>query len=749
MTSGLAAQRENESAAPLDDDEGALRARVRQFLEEELPRPQRYSGTGEGSYISFAPDFSHKLAAQGWLGMAIPPEYGGQGRSYLERFVVIEELLAAGAPLVAHWIADRQTAPMLLAFGTEEQRRRLLPVIAAGDLHVALGFSEPDSGSDLASLRTRAVRVEGGWSISGMKTWTSGAHTNNYCITLCRTGDTEDKHQGLTLLLVDLAAPGIEIRPILFPDGGHRFNEVFFDDVFVPDDMVLGEPGAGWELMNSELSHERAGPERFMAVWPLFEAYLSLSRTNASAHVGTIGGIAARFYALRQLAVAVNTGLNNQDVSPQSVSVLKDLGTLFEQDTVADLQTIVQDDPNPTVGGQFDELLARALVMAPSWTLTGGTTEVLRSVAARGLRGSGASGGRSARATSDVGDMVEQLFGDLSDADTRQAAESTGWAEKCWQAVSAAGLQRVGIAESVGGAGGTLAEAAEVLRGAGRHAVPLPIAESVLLAGWLYERIGAELPAGAITVADPRHVRDLTVGRHGVTGRLERVPWGRRVERVVTVVETPDGPAVLVVDPHKGRIEEGTNVAGEPRDTVVLDGLALGEVDLVPTDADVATELRLRGALSRALLISGAVDAVSDLTVAYTNQRQQFGREIIRFQAVSQRLVQLVGEAELTRLTAAAAVRRFAEVGVGADFEVASAKVTAARAAGAVSAHAHQLHGAMGMTQEYPLHHFTRRLWAWRQEWGTGEVWSELTGARMLATADADMFAVITSGRLA
>ncbi|WP_432842293.1 acyl-CoA dehydrogenase family protein [Dactylosporangium sp. CA-092794] len=731
----------------------ALRTRIREFLDKELPRPQRY-GTGlvgGPGYMEFAPEFSRKLAEHGWLGMAIPPEYGGQGRGHLERFVVIEELLAAGAPLVAHWVADRQTAPMLLAFGTPEQRRRLLPLAAAGDLHVALGFSEPDSGSDLASVRTRAAKVDGGWSISGTKTWTSGAHTNNYCITLCRTSDSDDKHRGLSLLLVDLKAPGVEVRPILFPDGGHRFNEVFFDNVFVPDDMLLGEPGSGWELMNSELSHERAGPERFMAVWPLFEAYLTLSRKNAAENADRIGQISSRFYALRQLAVSVAWGLQRDQVSSMSVSILKDLGTSFEQDTVAELQAIVQRDPDPTSGGVFDALLARALVMAPSWTLTGGTTEVLRSVAARSLRGprtrtAGAGNGPA----SELEDVVDQLFAERNDPQARQRAEATGWPQECWDAVAAAGLQWVGVSESIGGSGGTLQDAATLVRLAGRHAVALPLAECTMLGGWLLESAGIQVPDGPISVVAPDDARHVTIDQQlRISGRLERVPWARQVTRVVALVDQSDGPAVVVVDPRQATIQPGFNVAGEPRDTVILDGVALPQADVVRVSPGHGVELRLRGALSRALLLAGAAQAVADMTVTYANQRRQFGREIIRFQAVSQRLVQLVSEAELAELTAVAAARRFAEIGVAAEFEIAAAKVTAARAAGAVAAHAHQLHGAMGMTQEYPLHHFTRRLWAWRQEWGTEQYWSRRAGERTLATADDQLFPLIVSGGLA
>ncbi|WP_236794755.1 acyl-CoA dehydrogenase family protein [Amycolatopsis sp. GM8] len=731
------------------EDERTLRAEVRAFLAEELPRPQRY-GTGlvgGPGYMDFAPEFSRKLAAKGWVGMAIPPEYGGQGRGNLDRFVVIEELLAAGAPLLAHWVADRQTAPMLLAFGTEDQRRRFLPVIAAGECYMALGFSESEAGSDLAAVRCRATKVDGGWQLSGTKMWTSGAHTNDWIAVLCRTAELDgDRHQGLSLLIADLHAPGVTIRPIYFPDGGHRINEVFLDDVFVPDDLVLGEPGSGWDLMNSELSHERAGPERFLAVWPLFEAYLSQSRKNLAGNESRIGGIGSRFWALRQLALAVARGIEQEQVSPLSVSILKDLGTTFQQETVAELQVIVEQDPDPASGDVFDALLARALVMGPSWTITGGTTEVLRSVAARGLR---SGSGRVAPGHGSFEETVERLFSELSGPENREQAEQSGWAPEAWDAVSAAGFQWVGVSESAGGSGGELADAASLVRLAGRHAVGLPLAETTMLGGWLLDKAGLRVPAGPVTLAPTSSTDDLGIGPgNTVTGRLERVPWAARAELVIGTVSTSDGPAVVVLDPRTATIRPGGNVAGEPRETLVFEQVALSGDQIVLVDPDVLAELELRGGLSRALLIAGALEAVCDLTVAYVNQREQFGRELIRFQAVSQRLVQLAAEAELTSLAAVAAARRLGEVGTAAAFEVAAAKTTAARAASVVAAHAHQIHAAMGMTREYPLHHFTRRLWSWRQEWGTGEHWARRAGEIMTATPVDRLYPLITTGSI-
>ena len=164
-----------------------LRGEVRAFLKEWMGNtaPARRAHSWSG----FNPDFSRALGARGWIGMTWPKKYGGHERSYAERYVVIEELLVAGAPVSSHWVADRQSGPLLLRFGTEEQRQTLLPAITRGELSFCIGMSEPGSGSDLASVRTRGRKVDGGWNVSGQKIWTSGARSADWMIALVRTGD--------------------------------------------------------------------------------------------------------------------------------------------------------------------------------------------------------------------------------------------------------------------------------------------------------------------------------------------------------------------------------------------------------------------------------------------------------------------------------------------------------------------------------------------------------------------------------
>jgi acyl-CoA dehydrogenase len=346
-----------------------------------------------------------------------------------------------------------------------------------------------------------------------------------------------------------------------------------------------------------------------------------------------------------------------------------------------------------------------------------------------------------------LGQTLERLFEATSGPEDRQAAEAVGWADRCWDALADAGLAWVGVPESAGGSGGTVIDACTLARMAGRHAVPLPVAECALLGGWTIAAAGLRLPAGPVTVAVPSPGDHLDVDRHGrVTGRLHRVPWGGQVNAVVALADSPDGPRVVLIDPAAAEVGRGRNVAGEPRDALTLDGVAVGDDGIGVPEQDLGPELALRGALSRALLMAGAMESASDLTVDYAGQRRQFGKAIGSFQAVAQRLVRLSSETEVAALSVEVAALRFAQAGVGAGFEIDAARAVASRAASEVAAHAHQVHGAIGMTQEYRLHHFTRRLWAWRQEWGSQRRSAAAVGRRAVEAGAAGLWPLVTTG---
>src|SRR5829696_5173764 len=338
--------------APRSEAAERVRGEVREFLAEEL---------AEGSFSTHVdtwlsgvdPEFSRKLGERGWLGMTWPKQYGGHERTAMERYAVTEELLAAGAPVAAHWIADRQSGPALLRYGTEEQRRSILPRIAAGECYFVIGMSEPDSGSELASIRTRSVRnADGGWVVNGAKVWTSNAHASHYAITLVRTSpaDPANRHAGMSQLLVDLSLPGITVNPIRILDGGHHFNEMVFEDVVIPADMLLGEEGNGWHQVTAELAFERSGPERFLSTYPLVAEF----------------------------------GRRVVD-SGDPAALVKDVGTSFEGDVIEEIRRVVDVTPSLESPDPLARALAEAQLHAPGYTLRGGTNEILRGIVARGL----------------------------------------------------------------------------------------------------------------------------------------------------------------------------------------------------------------------------------------------------------------------------------------------------------------------------------------------------------------------------
>jgi len=362
----------------------ALRAEVRAFLRDTLgdvPPVRRARSWG-----GFDRDFSLKMGARGWIGMTWPRRYGGHERSALERYVVLEEMLAAGAPVGAHWIADRQSGPLLLRFGTEAQRERFLPAIARGELALAIGMSEPDSGSDLASIRTRAERVDGGYRVNGTKVWTSNVHRADYMIALFRTRVVpEKKHEGLSQFLVDPKSPGITIRPIIELSGAHHFNEVVFQDAFVPEDMRVGEEGAGWKQVGAELAFERSGPERYLSCLALLVELIRAAPADPGERMAVaIGRLVAHLATLRQMSLSVAGMLQRGENPNLEAALVKDLGTNFEQEIPEIVHGLLGCEPTAR-GSDLQQVLGYLVQHAPSFSLRGGTREILRGIIARGL----------------------------------------------------------------------------------------------------------------------------------------------------------------------------------------------------------------------------------------------------------------------------------------------------------------------------------------------------------------------------
>jgi len=363
-------------------DVAALRAELRAWL--AVNQPQGDVVARANCWASFDADFSRALGAAGYIGMTLPARYGGGDRHPLERYVVIEELLAAGAPVGAHWIADRQTGPLIVRYGSEEQRERYLPGIVKGELYACIGLSEPGAGSDLAAVRTTARETAEGWRINGQKIWTTGAHFSHIMLALVRTEEGSERNAGLSQLLIDLDTPGITIRPIIDMAGHHDFNEVFFDDVLVPHGALVGMRGQGWQQVTAELGLERSGPERYLSSHALLAALIDAAGAEPDPALAVlIGELTAEMWTLRQLSMSTAAKLAAGEDPMVEASVVKELGNAFEQDMPRRVQAIVDspwDDP-----GELGRLLRALLIASPSFSLRGGTREVIRGIIARGL----------------------------------------------------------------------------------------------------------------------------------------------------------------------------------------------------------------------------------------------------------------------------------------------------------------------------------------------------------------------------
>ncbi|ASW02299.1 acyl-CoA dehydrogenase family protein [Paraburkholderia aromaticivorans] len=364
----------------------AFRAEVKHFLGEHLP-PAPVDIRAR-SWMGFDADFSRRLAARGWIGLTLPASYGGAGMDAFRRFVLVEELLAAGAPVAAHWIADRQSGPLILRYGTEAQKDFYLPRICAASAFFCIGMSEPDSGSDLASVRTRAVRRDGGWRLTGRKIWTTNAQHCQYMIALVRSsGVAEDRQKGLSQFIVDLSLPGVDVRPIVDLTGDAHFSEVTFDDVFLADDALIGDEGAGWHQVTAELAFERSGPERLYSSVVLLDCWRAQLRRDGAndAELALLGSFATQLATLRCLSIAVTARLAHGESPVVEAALVKDIGTEFEQAIPAQLEAAISANPAQTLDPELYRTVAYLSQISPTFSLRGGTREVLRGMIARGL----------------------------------------------------------------------------------------------------------------------------------------------------------------------------------------------------------------------------------------------------------------------------------------------------------------------------------------------------------------------------
>lgn len=352
----------------------ALQAEARQVAADwrarvEIPEDSWIVGTSR--------ELSLELGARGWLGMTWPVEEGGHGRSALERFVVFEALIAGGAPIATSWFADRQIGPTLLQFGTPEQRRRFLPDIVAGRSAWCIGMSEPDAGSDVASIRTRAWRDRDGWVVEGTKIWTSGAADADWCYLVARTDPDAPPHAGLSELIVDMRQPGVTVTPITDMTGNRHFCEVVFDGARVPADLLVGQENGSFRQVMRQMEHERGGIDRLVSNRALYDELrdrADLADPVVRQEVAAIetGYVIGRHLVLREVLGQAPPGFS---------AATKTFCTELEQRVAAFCARVAGADA--LLWGR----LARNLCYAPGYTIMGGTTQILRNILGERLLG--------------------------------------------------------------------------------------------------------------------------------------------------------------------------------------------------------------------------------------------------------------------------------------------------------------------------------------------------------------------------
>ena len=377
----------NNFSFPISDEtaqESALRNDVRNFLASEIAQGH-FTPSADCWTSTASPEFSKKLGERGWLGMTWPKQYGGHERPAMDRYIVTEELLTAGAPVAAHWIADRQTGGQILKFGTQEQKQKILPAMARGECFSCIGMSEPQAGSDLAAVRTKAEATDNGWLLNGRKIWTTVAHLSSYMIVLARTSPAEGRNRqvGLSQFLVDLSLPGIEVSGIRDLEGNVHFNEVVFDNVRLHKDALLGQEGNGWEQCMGELATERSGSERFLTTFVLLEH--AVKELGGKLPPATVGRLIAELKTLRIMSRGVARRIDNGESVDTEAALVKQLGNAYEKFLFTEVRSAISAHGDIPLSNHLRTLYQQTQLRLPSHSLRGGTTEILRGIIARHL----------------------------------------------------------------------------------------------------------------------------------------------------------------------------------------------------------------------------------------------------------------------------------------------------------------------------------------------------------------------------
>lgn len=379
------------------EEQESFRQEVRDFLEDEI-RKGTFKPACDAWIQGFSPDFTRKLAQKRWIGLSWPKEYGGLGRTNVDRFILTEELLRYGAPTALHWFADRQIGRAIMHFGTDEQKKDMLPRILRGEAYVGLGLSEPEAGSDLASLQTRATEDGDSYVLNGQKMWTSCASYMNYIYLVARTDPTAPKHRGISEFIIPAGLPGITIRPTIDITGAEAWGEVFYDNVRIPKTALIGEKNRGFYQVANQLDYERSGLERLMGNYPLFDAIIKFVRETDRNGAplskdpfvrDSLARLQVEFEVGRLLTYRVALVIDSGRAPNVEAAMAKAYCTTFEQH-LADLSTRILGVHGQLLGeskwAPISGMAPDSFLSSMGYSLQAGTSEILRNVlATRGL----------------------------------------------------------------------------------------------------------------------------------------------------------------------------------------------------------------------------------------------------------------------------------------------------------------------------------------------------------------------------
>ena len=379
------------------EEQNKFRREVRSFLEEEI-RQGLWEPTCDAWIQTYNPEFTKRVAQRGWIGITWPKEYGGQGRSYIDRLILTEEMLRYGAPAACHWFADRQIGGSIVTFGTEEQKKELLPEILRGEAYIGLGMSETEAGCDLASLQTKAVEDGDEYVIDGQKTWTSGGSFVNYFYLLARTDPQAPKHRGISEFIIPADLPGISRIPMIDITGTDAWNDVFYDGVRVPKGCLIGEKNRGFLQALHQLDYERSGMERLMGNYSLFEALLHfVKETKCNGKPlsqdtlirNKLAQLQIEFEVGRLLIYRVALVMDEGRAPNKEAAMSKAYATAFEQRLANTSMEILGPYGQLVAGSKYVPiagLAAHSYLGSKGYSLQAGSSEILKNIlASRGL----------------------------------------------------------------------------------------------------------------------------------------------------------------------------------------------------------------------------------------------------------------------------------------------------------------------------------------------------------------------------